>query len=160
MFYKTRTVQKKIPTDASLEGMNVLSSSGNERPEVIKTYDHIMFMLFFGLLLIIAVGLLVTLHPAFSKEHVIWFARIVIALSAAAISMSLTGAIEVKTQNWKDKQTAQKEAGASDTPNVNTADSSTESFASKYPAISASGALAVFVLIYLVDPIATYIGGK
>ncbi|WP_299114958.1 hypothetical protein [uncultured Winogradskyella sp.] len=58
-----------------------------------------------------------------------WFIRVVVSLAAGAMSMSLSGSINI----GKDKEM--------------------RTLAEESPKITAAGALAVFVLVYLFDPI-------
>jgi hypothetical protein len=64
-----------------------------------------------------------------SKQLFEWFIRVVVSLAAAAMSMSLTGSINIG--NKKEMRT----------------------FAEESPNITAAGSFAVFVVVYLFNPI-------
>ncbi|MEQ6123941.1 hypothetical protein AAON49_07070 [Pseudotenacibaculum sp. MALMAid0570] len=69
------------------------------------------------------------------EDDFFWFLRILTALSAAAISTSIPG--ELKVETFEDKSGKRI----------------VKNFADKFPKITASGAIAVFVLVYLLEPI-------
>ena len=75
-----------------------------------------------------------------------WVFRLISALAASAISISLPGMLEIKFNKMKDgrMQTLKDEA---------TGEEQFSSLADKEPTITASGAIAVFVLVYLFNPI-------
>lgn len=73
-----------------------------------------------------------------------WFYRVLTALAAASISISIPGMLEI---NYDPKG---KGVGLmSDNENEN----KPMTFAEKEPAIVATGAIAVFVLVYLFNPL-------
>jgi len=81
--------------------------------------------------LIIFTILFLYLRTGNVQEQSFWLVRVLAALSAAAASMSLSGSINIGTKE------------------------SIQTLAEKEPKITAAGALAIFVLVYLFNPIGT-----
>ena len=77
------------------------------------------------------------------KEFIRWIFRILIAFAASMISIAIPGSITINYQENKDKNLEFIDSGKSPRP----------SLADKAPKIVATGAIAVFVLVYLFDPI-------
>ena len=95
----------------------------------MKTPDNANSVNMLVISLIIFVILFIYLINGTPSADMKWFIRVVMALAAGAMSMSLSGTINVGT---RDK---------------------VETLAQKSPNVTAAGALAVFVLVYLFDPI-------
>ncbi|WP_299130951.1 hypothetical protein [uncultured Winogradskyella sp.] len=72
-------------------------------------------------------------------EFVFWFFRVVTALCASAISISIPGMLKVSYN--------------SDGTFIQTQNKDVATLADKQPSIVAGGAIAVFVLVYLFNPI-------
>lgn len=85
-------------------------------------------MLIIALIIFVIIFIYLFNHQQPSQD-MRWFIRVVMALAAAAMSMSLSGSIDIGTK--EDKQT----------------------LAQKSPNITAAGAMAVFVLVYLFGPL-------
>jgi len=81
-----------------------------------------------------------------SDTFVPWLFRLISALAASAISISLPGLLEINFTKNKDgsMEVIQNSITNTDEP---------ASLADKEPTITASGAIAVFVLVYLFNPI-------
>ena len=75
-----------------------------------------------------------------------WLFRLISALAASAISISLPGLLEIK---FTKKQDGTMERIAGDEANQ----FQKPSLVDREPTITASGAIAVFVLVYLFNPI-------
>lgn len=81
----------------------------------------------------------------FKDDPHFWFYRVLTALAAASISISIPGMISLNHKPDGNKLT-HKNADGNDEPH-------TMSLLEKEPTISASGAIAVFVLVYLFNPL-------
>ncbi|MDO5977588.1 hypothetical protein [Flavivirga spongiicola] len=81
----------------------------------------------------------------FEKDPHFWFYRVLTALAAASISISIPGMISLNSRPDGNPITRLNAQGASE-PNP-------MSLLEKEPTISASGAIAVFVLVYLFNPL-------
>lgn len=75
-----------------------------------------------------------------------WIFRLISALAASAISISLPGMLEIRFNKKKDGSMQLLR-------NEETNEVETSNLADKEPTITASGAIAVFVLVYLFNPI-------
>jgi len=75
-----------------------------------------------------------------------WVFRLISALAASAISISIPGMLEIRFNKKKD--------GTMEIiQNNTTSEAEPSTLADKEPTITASGAIAVFVLVYLFNPI-------
>ncbi|GAB1857305.1 hypothetical protein MHTCC0001_21410 [Flavobacteriaceae bacterium MHTCC 0001] len=81
----------------------------------------------------------------FKNDPHFWFYRVLTALAAASISISIPGMISLNHKP-DGEQLMSTKADGSKTPN-------NMSLLEKEPTISASGAIAVFVLVYLFNPL-------
>lgn len=81
----------------------------------------------------------------FANDPHFWFYRVLTALAAASISISIPGMISLNHKPDGNPVTSFNAQGVS-VPN-------TMSLLEKEPTISASGAIAVFVLVYLFNPL-------
>ncbi|WP_203258335.1 hypothetical protein [Hyunsoonleella ulvae] len=79
------------------------------------------------------------------EDTYFWFCRVLIALAAASISISIPGMISLNHKP-DGNQLMRKNSDGTVEPN-------TMSLLEKEPTISASGAIAVFVLVYLFNPL-------
>ncbi|MBV7268468.1 hypothetical protein [Winogradskyella luteola] len=79
------------------------------------------------------------------SHSLFWFYRVLTALAAASISISIPGMISLNHKP-DGNQLMRTNADGSEEPN-------TMSLLEKEPTISASGAIAVFVLVYLFNPL-------
>lgn len=75
-----------------------------------------------------------------------WVFRLISALAASAVSISLPGMLEIRFNKKKD-------GSMEIIQNQVTKEPEPSSLADKEPTITASGAIAVFVLVYLFNPI-------
>ncbi|TVZ16097.1 hypothetical protein [Maribacter sp. MAR_2009_72] len=75
-----------------------------------------------------------------------WLFRLIAAIAASAISISLPGLLEIRFNKKKDgtMEIIQNNATKKEDPST---------LADKEPTITASGAIAVFILVYLFNPI-------
>jgi hypothetical protein len=80
------------------------------------------------------------------SHSIFWFYRVLTALAAASISISIPGMISLNHKP-DGNQLMRTNADGSEEPN-------SMSLLEKEPTISASGAIAVFVLVYLFNPLA------
>lgn len=101
-------------------------------------------MFIFGIIAFGMVTLIV--HKANFEEgdFAFWVFRVLIALASASISISIPGMLEIKYV--KDSTGMKLLVNASGNPEPS-------NLLEKEPAITASGAIAVFVLVYLFNPI-------
>ncbi len=81
----------------------------------------------------------------FEKDPHFWFYRVLTALAAASISISIPGMISLNNKPDGNPITRLNAEG--------TNESNPMSLLEKEPTISASGAIAVFVLVYLFNPL-------
>ena len=79
----------------------------------------------------------------FENDPHFWFYRVLTALAAASISISIPGMINISYVPKQDPQT--KVLSYQEVTDMSLLD--------KEPTISASGAIAVFVLVYLFNPL-------
>lgn len=75
-----------------------------------------------------------------------WLFRLISALAASAVSISLPGLLEIRF-------TKKKDGTMEIIQNKTTNEAEPSTLADKEPTITASGAIAVFVLVYLFNPI-------
>lgn len=75
-----------------------------------------------------------------------WLFRLISALAASAVSISLPGLLEIRFNKKKD-------GGLEIIHNPTTKETELSTLADMEPTITASGAIAVFVLVYLFNPI-------
>ena len=75
-----------------------------------------------------------------------WVFRLISALAASAISISIPGMLEIRFNKKKD-------GSFEFLKNMETQEQESSNLAEKEPAITASGAIAVFILVYLFNPI-------
>ncbi len=102
-------------------------------------------MFAFGILAFGLVSLIVYQTQFPKEDFTLWVFRVLIALAAAAISISIPGMLEIRYSREKDgMRLLTNESNEPDPSNL----------AEKEPAITASGAITVFVLVYLFNPIA------
>lgn len=73
------------------------------------------------------------------QKFILWFFRVITALAASAVSISIPGMLKIEYNN--------------DGASIAQRDGSPMTLAEKEPTIIAGGALAVFVLVYLFNPI-------
>ncbi len=81
----------------------------------------------------------------FKNDPHFWFYRVLTALAAASISISIPGMISLNSKPDGNPITRMNAQGAN-VPNP-------MSLLEKEPTISASGAIAVFILVYLFNPL-------
>lgn len=97
-------------------------------------------MFLFGVVAFIAIMIITVKLNLSSTDATFWSFRVLTALAASAISISIPGMLEVNF----DKDGNEIQAGTS---------GNKMSFAEKEPTVTASGAIAVFVLVYLFNPL-------
>ena len=103
---------------------------------------RIMFL--FGILTFGIVTLIVNRVQFPEGDFALWVFRVLIALAAAAITISIPGMLEIRyTKDSNGMHMLRDSSGNPEPTNL----------AEKEPAITASGAIAVFVLVYLFNPI-------
>lgn len=102
------------------------------------------FMFLFGILAFGVVTLIVNRVEFPEGDFALWVFRVLIALAASAISISIPGMLEIRYENNKTGMNLLTDATGNPEPS---------NLAEKEPAITASGAIAVFVLVYLFNPI-------
>ncbi|AZQ59991.1 hypothetical protein EJ994_14725 [Maribacter sp. MJ134] len=101
-------------------------------------------MFIFGIVAFILVTLIVHRAKFEDGDFAFWVFRVLIALAAASISISIPGMLEIKyVKDNNGMQMLQNADGEPEPSNL----------LEKEPAITASGAIAVFVLVYLFNPI-------
>lgn len=94
----------------------------------------------FALILVFTATKEATKDSSVINKELFWIIRIVVALASSAISISIPGMIKISYN--------------SDGTEVSTSSNKNfMSFSEKEPTIVASGAIAVFVLVYLFNPI-------
>ena len=103
---------------------------------------RIMFL--FGILAFGIVTLIVNRVQFLEGDFALWVFRVLIALAASAISISIPGMLQIRYQNNQNGMHMLTNASGDPEP---------ANLAEKEPAITASGAIAVFVLVYLFNPI-------
>lgn len=108
----------------------------------MKNSAHKMFI--FGILVFGLVSLIVYQIQFPKGDFALWVFRVLVALAAAAISISIPGMLEIRYSNEKNGMRLLTDANNEPEPT---------NLAEKEPAITASGAIAVFVLVYLFNPI-------
>ena len=108
----------------------------------MKNSAHKMFI--FGIIAFGLVSLIVYKVPFKEGDFALWVFRVLAALAAAAISISIPGMLEIKYAREKNGMRLLTDANNEPEPT---------NLAEKEPAITASGAIAVFVLVYLFNPI-------
>ena len=96
------------------------------------------FMFGFGLLTFIVISLVVYCGEFAKEDFILWVFRVLIALASAAISISLPGMLQIRYSKEEDGMKALQ---------------APSTLAETQPVITASGAIAVFVLVYLFDPL-------
>lgn len=109
----------------------------------MKNSPRLMF--FFGIFAFAVVTIIVHQGKFVPGEFGYWVFRVLIALAAASISISIPGMVEInytKDSNGM-MRTIKDDSGNAKPTNL----------AEKEPVITASGAIAIFVLVYLFDPI-------
>lgn len=101
----------------------------------MKNSTKVMFL--FGIIIFITMLILVSknMFPSDKESAIFWFYRVLIALAASSVSISIPGMIEV---NYKKDGNARSE----NEPSITVLD--------RAPEITASGAIAVFVLVLFV----------
>lgn len=108
----------------------------------MKNSPRIMFL--FGIIAFVVIMIIIHKNEVDMDSAEFWFYRVLTALAAASISISIPGMLNV---NYTPKGTKlDLRTDANDNPVPMT-------LAEKEPAITASGAIAVFVLVYLFNPI-------
>ena len=101
-------------------------------------------MFIFGIVAFALVSLIVHKAKFQDGDFAFWVFRVLIALAAAAISISIPGMLEIKyVKDMNGMKLLQNAAGNPEPTNL----------LEKEPAITASGAIAVFILVYLFNPI-------
>lgn len=108
----------------------------------MKNTARTMFL--FGILAFGVVTLIVNRVEFPEGDFALWVFRVLIALAASAISISIPGMLEIRYDNNKSGMNLLADASGNPEPT---------NLAEKEPAITASGAIAVFVLVYLFNPI-------
>ncbi len=108
----------------------------------MKTTARTMFI--FGLLTFGIVSLIVYQVQFPEDDFALWVFRVLIALAAASISISIPGMLEIRYARERDGMRLLTNANNEPDPT---------NLAEKESAITASGAIAVFVLVYLFNPI-------
>ena len=108
------------------------------------------YMFAFGILTFIVITIIALITDLDSKSAVFWIFRVCIALAASAISISIPGMIQVNYTPSKNDKGFALLTDEENKPKPMT-------LAEKESTITASGAIAVFVLVYLFDPISFYI---
>ncbi|MDH3699527.1 MAG: hypothetical protein OEQ81_12750 [Flavobacteriaceae bacterium] len=102
-------------------------------------------LLITGAITIIAVSILAIWKDLdFESSKVIsWIFRVIISLAAAMVSVAIPGSLTIDYTNTEGTLKFVKDENASSRPTL----------ADKEPKIVATGAIAVFVLVYLFNPI-------
>ncbi|MGJ8745043.1 hypothetical protein [Polaribacter sp.] len=108
----------------------------------MKNSPKLMF--FFGILAFTIIMLIVSRKELTMESAEFWFYRVLTALASASISISIPGMLHI---NYDSKGI--RVGKMSDDDN----DTEPMTFAEKEPTITASGAIAVFVLVYLFNPL-------
>ena len=100
-------------------------------------------MFIFGCIAFLAVALIIAGFKLEFKSAGFWVCRVLIALAAAAISISIPGMLKV---NYIAKN---------DDDDAETTYTKVNDFSllDKEPTVTASGAIAVFILVYLFNPL-------
>lgn len=101
-------------------------------------------MFLFGIIAFVAIMLVTHKMKLDFKDTYFWFCRVLIALASASISISIPGMLKL---DYNSKGDSIKTFTDDDDNPVKM------SLLEKEPTISASGAIAVFVLVYLFNPI-------
>ena len=101
-------------------------------------------MFFFGLIAFAVIMITVAKKPIAFDSTDFWFYRVLTALAAASISISIPGMLEIRYVKENDEMKALTNTEGKSNP---------ATLAEKEPTITASGAIAVFVLVYLFNPI-------
>ncbi len=110
-------------------------------------------MFIFGVLTFITISIVaskinVPFHDGESTDTFLsWVFRLIAALAASAISISIPGMLEIRYTQAKNG------SGLEMLTNPTTKAPEPANLAEKEPTITASGAIAVFVLVYLFNPI-------
>lgn len=114
----------------------------------MKNSPRLMF--FFGLIAFAVIMIVVNNNPELAKSKIgdetvmFWFYRVLAALAAAAISISIPGMLKINYDAKGGQMNLMTNANNDPVPMT---------LAEKEPTITASGAIAVFVLVYLFNPI-------
>ena len=102
-------------------------------------------MFFFGIFSFGLVTLIVHQGNFVEGDFALWVFRVLIALAAAAISISIPGMLEIRYSKNSD--------GGMHLLTDNNNNPDPTNLAEKEPLITASGAIAVFVMVYLFNPV-------
>jgi len=102
------------------------------------------FMFFFGVAAFAIIMIITHKKNLIMESPEFWFYRVLTALAASAISISIPGMLHI---NYDSKGNG---IGRS---SVNENEIEPMTLAEKEPTITASGAIAIFVLVYLFNPI-------
>ena len=100
-------------------------------------------MFIFGVVAFIAIMIVTHKKDLGFEDTYFWFCRVLIALAAASISISIPGMISINHVPKRDENN--KTLSYQKVTNMSLLD--------KEPTVSASGAIAVFVLVYLFNPL-------
>ena len=102
-------------------------------------------MFIFGVVAFIAIMIVTHKKDLGFEDTYFWFCRVLIALAAASISISIPGMISLNRQPDGNQLTRTNADGSQEPDSM--------SLLEKEPTISASGAIAIFVLVYLFNPL-------
>ncbi|QOD61486.1 hypothetical protein H9I45_03275 [Polaribacter haliotis] len=104
-----------------------------------------IFLFLFGVTVILAIIIVINLKDTLDlKSAEFWVYRVVVSLGAAAISISIPGMLTI---NYTPKSNDYNTEVSKNSNRI------FETLAEKESAIVASGGIAVFVLVYLFNPI-------
>ena len=108
----------------------------------MKNSPIIMFL--FGVVAFIAIMVVAHKKDIDMASAQFWFYRVLTALAAASISISIPGMLKVNYTPKGDRVNTLSDENNNPVPMT---------LAEKEPAITASGAIAVFILVYMFNPI-------
>ena len=108
----------------------------------MKNSPKLMFL--FGIISFAVIMIIVSRKELTMESAEFWFYRVLTALSAASISISIPGMLKINYNSKGERITPQADENN---------DLVFMTFAEKEPTITATGAIAVFVLVYLFNPL-------
>jgi len=108
----------------------------------MKNSPKVMFL--FGIVAFAIIMIVVSQNNITMDSGEFWFYRVLTALAAASISISIPGMIHVNYGSDGSQVETMKDEKDKHIPMT---------LAEKEPTITASGAIAIFVLVYLFNPI-------
>ena len=108
----------------------------------MKNSPKLMFL--FGIIAFVVIMIIVNQKNIEKESAEFWFYRVLTALAASSISISIPGMLKINYTPKGERVDIQK--GEDNNPIF-------MSFLEKEPVITASGSIAVFILVYLFNPL-------